>query len=106
MLKRIRCNKFNKKEIVFHEGLNAVIGDELASNSIGKSTLLMIIDFVFGGNEYIKTNSDAIEQLGHHEFQFEFEFRGENLYFSRSTKSYLFVNRCDSDYQVQGQINL
>lgn len=61
MLKRIRCNKFNKKEIVFHEGLNAVIGDELASNSIGKSTLLMIIDFVFGGNEYIKTNSDAIE---------------------------------------------
>lgn len=106
MLKRIRCNKFNKKEIVFHEGLNAVIGDELASNSIGKSTLLMIIDFVFGGNEYIKTNSDAIEQLGHHEFQFEFEFKGENLYFSRSTKSYLFVNTCDSDYQVQGQINL
>ncbi|HJE93701.1 DUF2326 domain-containing protein [Anaerotignum lactatifermentans] len=106
MLKRIRCDKFNQKEIVFHEGLNAVIGDDLASNSIGKSTLLMIIDFVFGGKEYIKTNRDAIEQLGHHEFQFEFEFKGENLYFSRSTNSYLFVNRCDSDYQVQGQINL
>ena len=49
MLKRIRCDKFREKEIIFHPGLNAVIGDEIASNSIGKSTLLMIIDFVFGG---------------------------------------------------------
>ena len=70
MLKRIRCDKFREKEIIFHPGLNAVIGDEIASNSIGKSTLLMIIDFVFGGSEYIKTNSDAIEQLGPHEFLF------------------------------------
>ena len=60
MLKRIRCDKFREKEIIFHPGLNAVIGDEIASNSIGKSTLLMIIDFVFGGSEYIKTNSDAL----------------------------------------------
>lgn len=106
MLKRIRCDKFRKKEILFHEGLNAVIGDDIASNSIGKSTLLMIIDFVFGGNEYIKTNSDAIEQLGHHEFQFEFEFKDEKLYFSRSTKSSLFVNCCNSDYQIKSQMNL
>ena len=42
MLKRIRCDKFREKEIIFHPGLNAVIGDEIASNSIGKSTLLMI----------------------------------------------------------------
>lgn len=92
MLKRIRCDKFREKEIIFHPGLNAVIGDEIASNSIGKSTLLMIIDFVFGGSEYIKTNSDAIEQLGPHEFLFEFDFEDEKLYFSRSTSSYLFVN--------------
>ncbi len=106
MLKRIRCDKFREKEIIFHPGLNAVIGDEIASNSIGKSTLLMIIDFVFGGSEYIKTNSDAIEQLGPHEFLFEFDFEDEKLYFSRSTSSYLFVNRCDHAFQVQSQIKL
>ena len=82
MLKRIKCDKFSKKEIIFYPGLNAVIGDDIASNSIGKSTLLMIIDFVFGGNTYIKTNGDAINQLDHHEFQFEFEFKKEKLYFS------------------------
>lgn len=106
MLKRIKCDKFSKKEIIFHPGLNAVIGDEIASNSIGKSTLLMIIDFVFGGNTYIKTNGDAINQLDHHEFQFEFEFKNEKLYFSRNTKSYCYVNRCNSDFQVISKIKV
>lgn len=48
MLKKIYCEKFLQKEILFHSGLNAVVGDDVASNSIGKSTMLMIIDFVFG----------------------------------------------------------
>lgn len=47
----------------FHSGLNAVVGDEIASNSIGKSTMLMIIDFVFGGEDYIKKNHDTVDQL-------------------------------------------
>lgn len=106
MLKRIKCDKFSKKEIIFHPGLNAVIGDDIASNSIGKSTLLMIIDFVFGGNTYIKTNGDAINQLDHHEFQFEFEFKKEKLYFSRNTKSYCYVNICNSDFQVISKIKV
>ena len=63
MLKRIRCDKFREKEIIFHPGLNAVIGDEIASNSIGKSTLLMIIDFVFGGSEYIKQIAMRLSNL-------------------------------------------
>lgn len=106
MLKRIKCDKFSKKEIIFYPGLNAVIGDDIASNSIGKSTLLMIIDFVFGGNTYIKTNGDAINQLDHHEFQFEFEFKKEKLYFSRNTKSYCYVNICNSDFQVISKIKV
>lgn len=106
MLKRISCVKFREQEIEFHPGLNVVMGDDIASNSIGKSTLLMIIDFVFGGSEYIKTNSDAIEQLGPHEFLFEFNFNDEKLYFSRSTDLYLIVNICDSTFQPQSQIKL
>ncbi len=61
MLKEIYCSKFKiggkngetRPAIQFHEGLNVVIGDSNRSNSIGKSTMLMIIDFVFGGTDYI-----------------------------------------------------
>lgn len=95
MLKIIRCNKFTQKEIIFHKGLNAVVGDEIASNSIGKTTLLMIIDFVFGGNDYITKNSDTVENLGHHEFQFTFEFDKTEFYFSRKTDEYDKVFICD-----------
>lgn len=38
-----------KKVITFHKGLNVVLGDNKGTNSIGKSTLLMVIDFIFGG---------------------------------------------------------
>lgn len=61
MLIEIYCDKFKnggkdgelRPSIRFHKGLNAVIGDNDRSNSIGKSTFLMIIDFVFGGDDYI-----------------------------------------------------
>ena len=63
-----------QKEIVFYEGLNAIVGDDIASNSIGKSTMLMIIDFVFGGDDYISKNHDVVDNLGHHDFRFIFNF--------------------------------
>ncbi len=51
-MKKIICDIFLEKEITFYEGLNAIVGDDIASNSIGKSTMLMIIDFAFGGDDY------------------------------------------------------
>ena len=42
MLREIICDKFKEKKIEFHDGLNVVLGDEQGSNSIGKSTFLMI----------------------------------------------------------------
>ena len=85
MLKKISCNIFLQKEIVFHEGLNAIVGDDIASNSIGKSTMLMIIDFVFGGDDYISKNHDVVDNLGHHDFRFIFNFDNKDYYFIRST---------------------
>lgn len=105
MLKEIRCDKFNKKSITFDKGLNVVLGDDQATNSIGKSTMLMIIDFVFGGNTYIRSNYDAIDNLGEHEFKFKFVF-DEELYFSRSTNEYMFVSVCDSKYQQVDKIKI
>lgn len=94
MLKKIYCEKFLQKEVEFHSGLNAVVGDDIASNSIGKTTMLMIVDFVFGGEEYIKKNHDAVDQLGHHEFRFVFEFLGKDYFLLEAlmnTNSFLHV---------------
>ena len=44
-----------RKPIQFHSGLNVVMGMEHADNSIGKSSALLAIDFVFGGDSYLKS---------------------------------------------------
>lgn len=106
MLKRIKCDKFRTPIIEFYDGLNVIAGDSKAANSIGKSTMLMIIDFVFGGNSYITKNYDAIEALGHHTFFFEFVFNDTSYYFSRSTEKHLFVSYCDSQYHVTKEVKL
>lgn len=95
MLKLIKCDKFRHESISFSSGLNVVLGDEKASNSIGKSTLLMILDFVFGGETYLDYNSDTVAELGHHTYQFEFEFE-KKYYFERATVSPNIVELCDS----------
>lgn len=100
MLKKIYCDRFYEKQIFFHPGLNAVVGDDIATNSIGKSTILMIIDFVFGGNDYITKNHDAIEQLGHHQFSFVFEFDGIEYYFNRATNDYKSISYCNKNNEI------
>ena len=91
MLKSISCDKFLsngsiREPIIFHPGLNTVLVSPDAKNSIGKSTFLMIIDFVFGGTDYLsKDTKDTVDNVGHHTIKFEFEFNGEPLYFSLST---------------------
>ncbi len=106
MLHQIACEIFSQKQIVFHKGLNAVVGDDIASNSIGKSTMLMIVDFVFGGEEYIRKNHDVIDQLGHHTFLFSFIFDEEEFFFSRSTNEYKYVSVCNEKYESSKSIKI
>ncbi|EFV74821.1 hypothetical protein HMPREF1013_04847 [Bacillus sp. 2_A_57_CT2] len=87
MLERIKSAIFAQGTIDFHEGLNVVLGDNKGSNSIGKSTLLMIIDFIFGGNTYISHNTDVVTNLGHHEFGFTFKFNNIEYHFVRGTEN-------------------
>ena len=60
MLKEIICSKLADKKIVFNKGLNVVVGDDDAANSIGKSSALLLIDFAFGGKSY-SANSDITD---------------------------------------------
>lgn len=103
MLSEIRCDEFQsdgkvREPIKFHKGLNAVVGNESGTNSVGKSTFLMILDFVFGGEDYIKKSKEVQRYLDPHVIQFKFEFDGKPYYFSRSTEDYNKINICDENY--------
>jgi predicted ATP-dependent endonuclease of OLD family len=89
---------------VFGPGLNTVLGDQIGSNSIGKTTFLMIIDFVFGGNDYIDKSTDVQNQVGQHIINFTFKFDNQNYYFSRNTFTHNRVNECDVNYHTLSEM--
>ncbi|WP_027721333.1 DUF2326 domain-containing protein [Maridesulfovibrio zosterae] len=97
MLTEIYCDKFNEKNIFFNSGLNVVLGDQEASNSIGKSTMLMILDLIFGGKTFFKTNTDTIKELGHHTYYFTFHFDDEDYYFCKDTSEPKLVYKCNKN---------
>ena len=111
MLYEIECEKFAKKvngqlvprgRIQLREGLNTVLGDKAAQNSIGKSTFLLVVDFCFGGDDYINPKiCKAKEKLHSHTINFAFKFENRIDYFCRSTKTPSEIGICDSDYKVQ-----
>ena len=81
MLLEVSCDKFVengevRKPIIFEKGLNAVVGNESGTNSVGKSTFLMILDYVFGGDDYIKKSKEVFKatNVGPHTIKFKFEF--------------------------------
>lgn len=92
--------------IRFSSGLNTILGDESGTNSIGKSTFLMIIDFVFGGSDYLKKSTDVQKQLGVHTIHFTYCFKAHHYHFSRSTGDPTHVNICDVDYNILETIHL
>ena len=111
MLKEIRCDKFISNGVIrdpirFNRGLNTVLGSASGSNSIGKSTFLMIIDFVFGGNDYAEKTFDVLANVGPHTIQFCFEFDGQQYYFSRSPLYKNEGSKCDSNYKEAEIITL
>lgn len=91
MLTSISCDLFRegnlqRPSIVFNQGLNIILGNEYGTaGSIGKSTMMLIIDFCFGGDAYSK--SDAVSQLGNHTIYFTFNFAGEDYHFARLTSA-------------------
>ena len=98
MLVEISCDIFREKVLRLHPGLNTVVGDPGAANSLGKSTTLMVIDFVFGGDSFLKFNTDVVRELGNHAYRFCFKFADEFHYFIRDTFGPETVMQCDSQY--------
>lgn len=109
MLYEIKCTEFKsygvpRPAIRFNPGLNTVLGGKKADNSVGKSTFMLVIDYVFGGDTYRK--SDAARHIGNHIIMFTFKF-GENFYrFSRDIVNGNEVNICDESYNAKSTIGI
>ena len=111
MLIEIYCDKFKENgeirpAIHFHKGLNTVEGTDSGTNSIGKSTFLMIIDYVFGGNDYINICDDVHKNIRTHVIKWKFQFGDDLFAFSRSTGNSNEVNICDGQYITTAQISI
>ncbi|MEA5024108.1 hypothetical protein SDC9_41892 [bioreactor metagenome] len=104
MLDEIICEKFKEKRIKFHDGLNTILGTNTGDNSIGKSSFLLIVDFVFGGNTYAHAN-DIIKNIGEHEICFSFKFNNESFFFSREVINHHKVWQCNEKYEKQNSMN-
>ena len=104
MLVEIRSSAFKefgriRPPVRFHEGLNVILGTKTGANSIGKSTFLMILDFVFGGDDYAVKIRDAANHVGEHVIQFAFHFGSKLFFFSRGTANFTTVICCNPEYQ-------
>ncbi|MCM1003547.1 MAG: DUF2326 domain-containing protein [Candidatus Gastranaerophilales bacterium] len=98
MLLEIYCEQFHQKKVTFNTGFNVVLGTETADNSIGKSTFLLIVDFVFGGSTYTKA-TDIIDNIGKHDIYFSFKFDNKIYKFCRNNIDSNVVWECDKNYQ-------
>lgn len=93
MLVKISCEKFRKdangnpESFTFKDGLNIVLGTEDSKNSIGKSTLLLLIDFIFGGDDYKFHNNIVVRKMGHHLIHAYFLFDGKEYHYARGSKN-------------------
>lgn len=105
MLHEIYCEKFSQKHIVFNPGLSVVLGTLSGDNSIGKSTFLLVVDHVLGGETYSKTY-DIIHNIGEHEIFFSFIFDGITHYFCRKVIDNSKVYQCNDQWKIQSEMGL
>lgn len=106
MLVEMRSEVFRQGPVAFREGLNVVLGDENATNSIGKSSLLMVVDFAFGGGSLLDHNKDLVVELGHHYYFFTFKFGSETYRFRRGTNDPELVYRCAADFALEDAMTI
>lgn len=113
MLYEIECDMFARTiegkiiprgRIELREGLNTVLGDKKAENSIGKSTFLLAVDFCFGGDDYLNTEiNNVVSFVGNHSIKFAFKFGNRIEKYIRDTLNSGVVIVCDDNYQPLGE---
>lgn len=96
MIKRIYSDLESFKTLEFKPGLNILVADRVEGssdkqtrNSAGKSSLVELIDFLFGGTG--SSNVFKNKHLSDYTFSILFDLSGKNVSASRSGKTHRFV---------------
>ena len=97
-----RAHGTERPPIRFKTGLNVVLGKEDGENSIGKSSAMLAIDFVFGGTTYV--TSDGVKHMGDHTIFFTFSFGGTDYRFARNTGTPNDIHVCGDGYDLTGVV--
>ena len=97
MLSSLECTQLIQSKLLFNDSLNILLGSDDGTNSIGKSSVLMLIDFAFGGEDFCKLCSDVIENVGEIEIKVEFVFNEISYKFLRNTTEPSKVVFCHID---------
>lgn len=105
MLKVLSCDNLIKNKLIFNKGLNSLVGPDNGANSIGKSSVLMLIDFALSGDDFIKLCADAIENVGAITVKMEFLFDDITYLFSRSTNDPKVVIFYEKDQELEKPIS-
>lgn len=105
MLYEIYCDQFCQKHIIFNSGLSVILGNNTGDNSIGKSTFLLIVDYVFGGSTYGKS-ADILNNVGSHDIFFSFVFDKETFRFCRNSTHTHTVWKCNDFYEKTEEIKI
>lgn len=106
MLIEIYCSSLKQKKIAFDQGLNVILGDDKSTNSIGKSTSLLLVDFAMGGDAYPELASSIINEIGHHSVGFAFRFDNNIFRYVRFTKEPSRVFKADENYVTQENLSI
>ncbi|MFN0298183.1 DUF2326 domain-containing protein [Acinetobacter albensis] len=97
MLNSLECTQLIQSKLIFNDSLNVLLGSDDGTNSIGKSSILMLIDFAFGGEDFCKLCFDVIENVGEIEIKAEFVFNEISYKFLRNTTEPSKVIFCHID---------
>lgn len=106
MLKEVSCDRFVQKVVRFGPGLNVILGDEKGTNSVGKSSMLLVIDFILGGSTLSSSSSDIVKNIGHHKYEGVFVFNGRSFFIERDTQTPDKVSILYDDNTIKRELKL
>lgn len=107
MIHSIKCDKPSFKPIYFKEGFNVVLAERTkeatikdSRNGLGKSTLIEIIHFCFGGDKGETLNKPELNEWT---FTLDFDLAGKQFSISRNTKDSkkLLIDGDCSDWPIK-----
>ena len=111
MIKSLTANKNSFNSIIFKKGLNVIVADKTiestdkdSRNGIGKTTLIEIINFCFGGGVK-KNKSIFVESLNDWDFSLKMEINSNEIRINRSLANPNIFSIDDPNNEISSNAN-